>query len=227
MPGWVHDGRLLDAAERETARQFKRVEDRIMFLASHAALRLALAIYTGTAAHELAFATGNGRRPELAWSAGAPPVRFNLTHTSGLFAVSLTRRVACGVDAERLSTRALEDTLLSAVLSPSERAHLGALGRKEASASFYRLWTRKEAVLKALGLGLGVDPRCVSVGDEEELAFVNDSSVEPRSRSGWRVRTFQPTPEHVVSVAVGAATEALRPLLVELEPTFEAAHILD
>jgi len=198
-----------------------------MFLASHAALRLALATYRGTPAHELAFETGSGGRPELAWSSGAPPIRFNLTHTSGLFAVSLTRRVACGVDAERLSTGAVDDSLLSAILSPFELARLSTLTRNEATAAFHRLWTRKEAVLKALGLGLKVDPRCVLVGDEDELAFVNDATVEPRSRTGWQVRTFQPTPDHVVSVAIGSVTEALRPLLIELEPTFEAARRLD
>jgi 4'-phosphopantetheinyl transferase len=188
---------------------------------------LALATYRGTPAHELAFETGSGGRPELAWSSGAPPIRFNLTHTPGLFAVSLTRRVACGVDAERLSTRAVDDSLLSAVLSPLELARLDTLARNEATAAFHRLWTRKEAVLKALGLGLKVDPRCVLVGDEDELAFVNDPTVEPRSRTGWQVRTFQPTPDHVVSVAIGSVTEALRPLLIELEPTFEAARRLD
>ena len=198
-----------------------------MFLASHAALRLTLATYIGTAAHELAFETGSGGRPELAWSTGAPPIRFNLTHTLDLFAVSLTRRVACGVDAERLSTRAVDDSLLGAILSPSELACLGTLARNEATAAFHRLWTRKEAVLKALGLGLKIDPRCVLIGDADELAFVNDPTVEPRSRTGWQVRTFQPTPDHVVSVAIGSVTEALRPLLIELEPTFEAARRLD
>jgi len=144
-----------------------------------------------------------------------------------LASVSLTRRVACGVDAERLSTRAVDDALLSTILSPLELARLGTLARNEATAAFHRLWTRKEAVLKALGLGLKVDPRCVLVGDEDELAFVNDPAVEPRSRTGWQVRTFQPTPDHVVSVAIGSVAEALRPLLIELEPTFEAARRLD
>ena len=198
-----------------------------MFLASHAALRLALATYTGTAAHELAFETGSGGRPELAGSTGTPSIRFNLTHTSGLFAVSLTRRVACGVDAERLSTCAVDDSLLSSILSPSEHAHMGTLARNEATVAFHRLWTRKEAVLKALGLGLKVDPRCVLVGDEGGLAIVSDPIVELRLRTGWQLRTFQPTPDHVVSVAIGSVAEALRPLLIELEPTFEAARRLD
>ena len=194
-----------------------------MFLASHAALRLVLAIYTGTAAHELAFKTGHGGRPELAWPGGAPPVRFNLTHTSGLFAVSLTRSEACGVDAERLCN-VLDDALLDLVLTPSERARIGDLARNAAIAEFYKLWTRKEAVLKALGVGLKVDPRCVSV-NEDGPVYVNDPAVGPHARTRCWIRTFHPTPEHVVSVAIDTVTEYTRLQLVELDPTLVTAKL--
>src|SRR5438876_1143101 len=73
MPPWVHDGTLLDASERETARRFRRLEDRTMFLASHAALRLTLATYIDTAAHELAFETGSGGRGEEYGAVLKPP----------------------------------------------------------------------------------------------------------------------------------------------------------
>jgi 4'-phosphopantetheinyl transferase len=211
----------LDAGERDKARRFRRVDDCVAFLASHAALRVILATYTGTPAHEIAFDVADGQRPELA---GAGVLRFNLTHTSGLFAVSITRRVACGVDAERLSSRALDDALLGAVLSASELAHISRLATHEADAAFHRAWTRKESVLKALGLGLKVDPRCVSVETADDAAYIDDPVVDPDLRAGWRVRTLWPTPEHVVSVAIRSPIDALELTLVELDASLDTAR---
>jgi len=57
-------------------------------------------------------------------------------------------------------------------------------------------------VLKALGLGLKVTRAAYWSENEDELAFVNDPTVEPRSRTGWQVRTFQAHTDHVVSVAI-------------------------
>src|SRR5262245_45516633 len=144
VPGWVREGALLDSNERGRARRLERIEDRAMFAASHTALRLVLSLYTGEAAHRLAFDTADARRPELAWSAGPPPVRFSLTHPSGLYAISVTRRAPCGVDAERLSPRLLDEATLRAALSQRELAHLSTLAPREATRAFYRLWTRKE-----------------------------------------------------------------------------------
>lgn len=226
VPAWIHDEGLLDPRERDRARRLERVEDRAVFLASHTALRLVLSIYTGKAAHSLAFDAEGGQRPELAWPGGAPPVRFSLTHAEGLFAISVTRHAACGVDAERLSARPLDEGVLRVALSEPEIAHVCALARSEAITAFHRLWTRKEAVLKALGIGLQVDPRRVSVCAEDEIT-VNDPVIEPRLRTGWRVRTVWPTSDHVVSVAIRSLGEAPSLTLIELESSFDAARVRD
>jgi len=224
LPQWVDDARLLEPRERDLARRLTPADNRNMFLASHAGLRLVLSLYTGTAPQELAFDTRHGQRPELVRSTQSPPVRFSLTHTSGLFAVAVTRRAACGVDAERVSAGVLDRATLSAALSASELARLRSLEKAEAVTAFHRLWTRKEAVLKAIGTGLRVDPRCVSFNIEDEAA-VNDPSVELHLRTGWRVRTLLPTPKHVVSIAIRSMKEEPQLLLIEMGPSLDEARI--
>ena len=224
LPQWIDDAALLDSHERDVARRLTPVDNRAMFLASHTALRLVLSLYTGQAPHELAFETRPGQRPELLGSAESPPVRFSLTHTSGLFAVAVTRRAACGVDAEHLSAGVLDDATLCITLSASELAQVRPLEKSEAAMAFHRLWTCKEAVLKAIGTGLRLDPRRVSVDTEDE-ATVNDPSVELHLRTGWRVRTLLPTSDHVVSVAIRSMKEKPHLTLIELEPSLDVARI--
>jgi len=225
LPQWVDDATLLDSRERDIARRLTPADNRTMFLASHAALRLVLSLYTGTEPNELRFETRHGQRPELVWSAESLPVRFSLTHTSGLFAVAVTRRAACGVDAEQLSTGVLDGATLRTTLSASELERVRPLQSSEAVMAFHRLWTRKEAVLKAIGTGLRADPRCVSVDAEDEGASVNDPSVELHLRTGWRVCTLLPTSDHVVSVAIRSMKEKPHLMLFELEPSLDVARI--
>lgn len=225
LPQWVADATLLDSRERDRAQRLAPADNRTMFLASHAALRLVLSLYTGTAPRELAFETRQGQRPELVSSAEPLPVRFSLTHTIGLFAVAVTRRAACGVDAEQLSAGVLDGATLRTTLSASELERVRPLEGNEAVLAFHRLWTRKEAVLKAMGTGLRVDPRCVSVDAEDEAACVNDPSVELHLRTGWRVCTLLPTPIHVVSVAIRSMKDKPHLTLIELEPSLDVARI--
>jgi len=182
-------------------------------LPSHAALRLALATYRGTPAHELAFETGSGGVRSSLGPAGHH--RFGSTSpTLRAYLPSRSRDAwPAGLMPERLSTHAVDDSLLSAILSPFELARLGTLARNEATAAFHRLWTRKEAVLKALGSGLKGRP-ALRIGRRRGRACVRErSNRRTPLQNRLAMRTFQPTPDHVLSVAIGSVTEALRPLL--------------
>ena len=77
---------------------------------------------------------------------------FSLSH-GGALAALLIADAPCGVDVERIK-RAASARVRERVLRPEEAAS----GR-----AFAWLWTRKEAVMKLDGRGLGLDPQCFSV----------------------------------------------------------------
>jgi 4'-phosphopantetheinyl transferase len=66
----------------------------------------------------------------------------------------VSEHIAVGVDAERLEETPLEPALLDAVLTPCERQRLAALSPEERQVAFLALWTLKEALGKAMGVGL-------------------------------------------------------------------------
>jgi 4'-phosphopantetheinyl transferase len=168
-------GRALDVLtdeERQRIGRFRRAADAASFAAGRALVRLALAELVGAAPAELVFDTWC----ELHQSAHGKPrlvepaaeLDFSLSRAGArlLLAVSAA---PVGVDVERRD-RDIEVGVARIAFADDERAEL----EDACPAAFLACWTRKEAVLKALGHGLAVDPKSVSV------TFLD--GVEPRIR---------------------------------------------
>lgn len=150
-PGWDAHAGVLDAAERI---RFDRL--RVPAIAAAArrarvALRHILARHLGAGPHELVFAYGAHGKPALV-GAGLP--HFNLSHCDDRAFVAVDV-APVGIDIERCDRPVPDlDHLIAFSCAPDERAALAALSPETRRDGFFRLWTRKEAYCKAIGLGL-------------------------------------------------------------------------
>lgn len=157
---------LLDALERERADRFIHDRDRYRYVAAHAGLRLALAAETGQPPRALRFAATARGKPILE----RIPLAFNLSHSGDLAVVATCRDSDIGIDIEAAGRLRDLDGLADMVMTTEERAAFAALPDDRRKDAFLRLWTRKEALLKADGRGLMHDPRTVAVGlDGDEM----------------------------------------------------------
>ena len=149
---------VLDAAERERAARFVFPHSRITFIAAHALARAALAAVTGASPPSLGFAAGAHGKPEALLEGRPAGVAFNLSHTEGLVGVAVAAQggVRLGFDVEPLARRA-PLAVAPRVFTAGERAWRGALPAAERGEGFFRLWTLKEAFIKATGKGLTQD----------------------------------------------------------------------
>ena len=165
----VDDHALLDAAERRRAERFLREGDRRRYVRAHAAMRRILAQEAGCRPDRLVFVAGEYGKPALADGS----VRFNLSHSGDHAVLATSFDVEVGIDIEN---RAIDTQRIAGlVLAEGEMKAFAALPPDEQEAAFLRAWTRKEAVLKAVGCGLTLDPCAVEVGlgcvpDTPELA---------------------------------------------------------
>ena len=91
---------------------------------------------------------------------GHPGWHFSLAH-SGSLAVCLLGRAPCGVDVETEASFARYEP--AHILAPDELALLESVPDHARPALLARLWTRKEAFLKCLGIGLAMEPKELSV----------------------------------------------------------------
>lgn len=175
---------LLDG-EQARSERFHKPEDGRHFLARRVLLRQLLAQRTGRAPHELGATPDAHGRPVIE---GIEPLRFNSSRTRNWFAVAIHagERGTPGIDIE--CSRELPDSgaLSRRVFSPEERASLGE-GVDPGSDRLFRVWTRKEAVLKAVGRGLSIDPSLITVTLADDLQGDRVDVPDPASGDSWRV----------------------------------------
>lgn len=144
----------LDPEEQRRANLRRSLIDRARFIAAHAALRTILGDALGIAPPEVVFTAGEYRKPGLAPHLNAGGWQFNMAHSGNRAIIALTRHRRIGVDIEAV-TRTYDDLCeITRTFSAAEREQLAAVPPAEAAIAFYRCWTRKEALLKAVGTGI-------------------------------------------------------------------------
>lgn len=145
------DASPLDDTERARAARYRRREDRVRFMLTRIALRELLGRYLGKPPASLCFASGRYGRPELVGVAGPS---WNVSHSGdhALIAISDARTV--GVDIERIVLEPDWHDLVALACTAAEQGALAAEPLTLRSQRFFQLWTAKEAVLKALGVGI-------------------------------------------------------------------------
>jgi 4'-phosphopantetheinyl transferase len=142
----------LSPDERERAARFRTLELCDRWTAARGALRRILATYTGMEPASLVFETGPHGKPALASRSGS--VSFNLSHTCGLALLGITASGQIGVDAESIRPGIEVEDLSRRFFAPAEADEILALATDAQLSAFFTCWTRKEAFVKALGIGL-------------------------------------------------------------------------
>jgi len=150
----------LSAEERTQAEKFRFEKDAVHWRACRAALRSVLGEALGIPAGTVAFGFGEFGKPALL-PAGAG-LHFNLSHCRDLALIALCRDGVVGVDLEPADRAASLLGCEDAFCHPEE---IAGLPRDEAAraSALMEIWTRKEALLKALGTGFSVAAQSVSV----------------------------------------------------------------
>lgn len=146
---------LLDDTERWRAARFVLARNRIEFIAAHALLRAALAFAFGEPPRGWRFVLGAHGKPAARVGDAPAPLSFNLSHTAGMVGVAATAEPdrEVGFDLENL-TRDIDLKVAHRYFTPQEVSWLAALPKAERPRGFLRLWTLKEAFIKATGKGL-------------------------------------------------------------------------
>ncbi len=121
--------------------------------ASHRALRRVLAHYLDEEPGAIELRPGEHGKPELADPAA--DLRFNLSHSGGLALIAIARDREVGVDVEWIDPRRDVLRLSRRALYPAAAAAVSAAPPSDRPAVFHDAWTRREAVAKCHGVGLG------------------------------------------------------------------------
>ena len=215
-PGWAHIFRLqldqpadrlaalaayLSEDERARAGRFLREVDQHRFIAGRGQVRAILAGYLGADPASVCFRYNSQGKPSLA--KGEP--RFNLSHSLGMGLLAVTFGQEVGVDVERLGRDADYAGIAQRFFAPAEIAEFFAFAPADRPRAFCTGWTRKEAYIKARGMGMAfaLDGFEVSLDPNAPARL---TAPEP----GWSLHAIDPGEGFVAALAVEGDIEGMR-----------------
>lgn len=202
-PGTVND-HLLSPHERMRASRFQFEGDRQRYVLSHLLLRNLIAGCIGDTPGALVFQYSSHGKPRLA--PNGTDLHFNLSHSGGI-AVFALASTEIGVDTETASAESISQEVALMYLSEAESIQLDSLPAIERKRACLQVWTRKEALLKGLGIGL-IDDLCdVSVGWPKSSALVRP--FRSNHADEWVIRDIGPFYQAVGALAYRRRHSAL------------------
>jgi 4'-phosphopantetheinyl transferase len=196
---------LLSPDELARYRRFHAAGDARDYAAAHALLRTSLSRHADRGPATWRFGKTPAGKPFLI-SADAIALSFSLSHARGMVACAVTEQPAVGVDVECVDRDVDAAGIAARFFAPAEAAHLERLDGVARRDRFFDFWTLKEALVKALGVGMAASLN--------RLAFTvaADGSISLEAPGVethlWQFGLFGPGPAHRLAVAVRRSSAA-------------------
>jgi 4'-phosphopantetheinyl transferase len=201
---------FLSAEERERADRFHHEVDGRRCVIGRGLLRLLLGSILELPADQLRFEYHQFGKPNLIAAQGFP-LQFNVSHAGELILVAVTAGRAVGVDVERIRTDLAIGSLAAQLFSAEEYKGFASLKGHMQCEAFFAYWTRREAYLKARGVGLSspFDQFSVSFLPGEEPRLLK-TRPDPTEALRWTLRTLDLGRDYVAALAVAGLGWKLR-----------------
>jgi 4'-phosphopantetheinyl transferase len=196
----------LSLEEKARADRFHFANDRNRFVVARGLLRELLGRYLHKAPDGLEFSYGEHGKPSLAGANVSSGLCFNLSHSAGLAVYAIARERNLGIDVEHAQPDSAGDEIAKRYFSGREVSDLRSLPLEARVEGFFHCWTRKEAYLKATGMGLQIplDSFSVSLLPEKPAQFLG--GVEPR----WHMAAYHPAEGYVAAVVYDGPPSSIK-----------------
>ena len=216
---------LLQPAELERMRRMRPGLAREEMVIGRASLRVLLGEALGCTPEQVRIESGPDGKPHCVGKE-AGDLHFNLAHSHGRILIALCRKARVGVDLERMDANVEIFEVAQANFAPGEvRAIKAAPSFQQATHAFYRIWTAKEALLKAHGSGLLAPLNSFDLGTMESAAGEQRYTVgPPDARASYFLR---PLPVEDSFVAALALSEPHLRIETHKLPAPEVLGLLD
>lgn len=198
-----HYSSLLSADEKTRAEKFYFERDQRRYIFGRGILRTLIANYLKINASKIAFIYGAYGKPALEKAYQNKILQFNLAHSNdwALYIFGWDRPL--GIDLEHIRPLQDADDFAKQFFSQEESSWISSVSIDQKWNAFYKLWTCKEAFLKANGSGLTVPL------NEAEIFIKDDNSAKLTSfgrnleeAAKWRLEIFNPTDNYQAAIAV-------------------------
>lgn len=197
----------LGEAERRHVARFRRPRDRRHYIVAHGRLRELLAERLDIRPEAVALDWDSHGKPRLSGAQADSGWHFNLSYSDGesgglaLCALSHGRRI--GVDVERVRPLDHAESVARHFFSPREYESYRRLAPAHRPLAFFLCWTRKEALIKATGMGLSQDLADfdVTLAPGQPARLLRLGGL-PGERCGWHLESIGPVGGRVAALVI-------------------------
>jgi 4'-phosphopantetheinyl transferase len=192
--------KTLPPEELERANKLRFTRDREQFILRRYHLRLILSKYCGCQPYEIMFSYNTYKKPFI-FIPEFKEIKFNLSYSKELMLVGLSKHDDIGIDIEKINDiRDLENVAIENFSLQELKLYNSKLDKTD---TFFKIWTRKEAFIKATGKGLYLSLKsfCVDInpsGNQEHLIIFN----HPSESKLWRTVGLNTTDGYIASLAI-------------------------
>jgi len=192
---------VLGSEERERARAFRDDVDRKRYVASHGILRILLSRYLKREPQELEYLYDGLGKPRLSRGDDVP-LSYSISHSSGMALYAFASGHRIGVDLEYVQPLEGAQDIVVRYFAKDETALLLGCDDDYHQEAFFRIWTLKEAYVKAIGEGMQCPFDRFSVS-HCPIGEADSARISDRGGAGveWVLKTVIPSPRYIGAVA--------------------------
>lgn len=192
---------LLSDDEQARAARFYFQKDRDRFVLARGILRVILSQYLDIQPQDLQFQYSEMGKPSLMHH---PDLCFNVSHSGQIALYAVAQNCEVGIDVEQIHPERDWESIATRFFSAQEQAALKQLSSNLKLQGFFNCWTRKEALLKAIGQGLrlSLDQFTVSLTPGEPARLLQVEWDLPQRAEKWAIEALPVAVGYAAAVAV-------------------------
>lgn len=194
---------ILSKDEIAKANKYRFPQHRCRFIAARGILRQLLGQYLQISPSSIEFQYGDRGKPYLSKSIFSSSLEFNISHSQGYALYGFSLNHAIGVDLEYLRPMKDAAQIAQRFFSPQEFEFVNCLSGKQQQRVFFKLWTAKEAYLKATGTGLAGSLASIDIDfDQAEIPCLKSIKGNTAAIVPWSMYSCIPAHDCVGAIAI-------------------------
>jgi len=193
----------LSPTDRARAERYKVPARRHAFERGRLFIRHLLGYYLGRPEITVELGVHENGKPFVHHHPGEASHEISLSHSGGVLLAAVSRAGEIGVDAEQIDPQVKHESIARRFFADEETAALAACGAAERERAFFRCWTRKEALVKALGDGLAHSLTTFAVSIEAvEVSPLLRTPAHWNGGAPWQLHDCAPGADYAGALAV-------------------------
>ena len=181
------------------------------YILAHGLMRALLAEATGQHPEKVAFTFGKYKKPYVA---GEYDVQFNLSDTKDALIIAMTSGEELGADIETMDRKVHHEDVADHYFTEAEKKIIFE-NKENGKRRFLEFWTKKEALLKASGVGIMDDLKLLDTSKEHITIPIKHSEFREMAEPEYHIECFEYGEKHLLSIARSSEFKLIRLLSAE------------